>query len=206
MVESAEERSSQGSASMGDVHEVDRQVMESIVKRLEDARKRSSDGEADDRRYEAFLRQDFYTFIERSFRELNPETKFLHNWHIEKIAGELEKCRRGETTRLIINVPPRSLKSHCASIAFPAWLLGYKPAAKIIAVSYGEDLAEDNARKCRAFDDELLVPAVVPPHLAAHRQGRDFIIIDDPLKSDEALSDAGGTASSCRRDLRAQAG
>ncbi len=44
----------------------------------------------------ALLRTDLYTFIVRAFRELNPETKFLHNWHIEKIADELEKCRRGE--------------------------------------------------------------------------------------------------------------
>ena len=71
--------------------------------------------------YRAMLRSDFNAFIERSFYELNPTTPFLPNWHIEKIAAELEACRRGETKRLIINVPPRSLKSHCASIALSAW-------------------------------------------------------------------------------------
>ena len=70
--------------------------------------------------YQAITRHDFYTFIDRSFRELNPQVLFLSNWHIELIAAQLERCRRGEIRRLIINVPPRSLKSHCATVAFPA--------------------------------------------------------------------------------------
>ena len=57
--------------------------------------------------YAVVLRRNLYTFIERTFYELNPETEFKPNWHIEVIAAELEACFRGETTRLIINVPPR---------------------------------------------------------------------------------------------------
>ena len=68
--------------------------------------------------YRAILRSDFHGFIERSFYELNPTTPFLPNWHLEVIAAELEACRRGEIKRLIINVPPRSLKSLCASSPF----------------------------------------------------------------------------------------
>ena len=87
--------------------------------------------------YETLLRQDLSAFIHKSFRELHPQTKFLPNWHIDVTAAELEKCCRGETTRLIINLPPRYLKSHCASIAFPAYILGHNPAAQIICASYG---------------------------------------------------------------------
>ena len=79
--------------------------------------------------YLTILRNDFSTFIERSFYQLNPDVQFLPNWHIEVIASELERCLRGETKRLIINVPPRSLKSHCASVAFPAWVLGHEPSS-----------------------------------------------------------------------------
>ena len=46
--------------------------------------------------FNALLRSDLYTFIVRSFLELYPESEFHHNWHIEKIAEELEKCARGE--------------------------------------------------------------------------------------------------------------
>src|SRR5215475_11104170 len=98
----------------------------------------------------AIFRSSLYAFIARTFHELNPETDFNPNWHIEVIAAELEACWRGETTRLIINVPPRSLKSQAASVAFPAWLLGQKPGTQIICDSYGQDLANKHAIDCRA--------------------------------------------------------
>ena len=108
--------------------------------------------------YRALVRSDFYAFIERSFYELNPTTPFLSNWHIEVIAAELEACRRGETKRLIINVPPRSLKSHCASVAFPAWLLGHNPSAQIIVASYAQELANKLSSDCQSSSCQLLLP------------------------------------------------
>jgi predicted phage terminase large subunit-like protein len=164
--------------------------------------------------YQALLRNDFYGFIERSFYELNADTIFLHNWHIELIASELEACRRGETRRLIINVPPRSLKSHCASVAFPAYLLGHNPSAQIICASYGQDLANKLALDCRSLMGSGWYRSLFPTRLSGQRQavsefmtdakgfrlatsvggvltgrGGDFMIIDDPLKPDEAVSE-----------------
>jgi hypothetical protein len=100
--------------------------------------------------YFAILRNDFYVFLERAFYGLNPDVQFMPNWHIELIASALERCRRGETKRLIIYVPPRSLKSHCASVAFPAWLLGHNPSAQVICASYGQDLSNKLALDCRS--------------------------------------------------------
>ena len=160
------------------------------------------------------MRSDFTAFIERSFHELNPTTAFLPNWHIEVIAAELEACRRGEIKRLIINVPPRSLKSHCASVAFPAWLLGHDPSAQIICASYAQELANKLSSDCRTLFASSFYQDLFPTRLSPHRQavqefmttrqgfrlstsvggvltgrGADFIIIDDPLKPEEALSD-----------------
>src|SRR5512146_3085090 len=101
--------------------------------------------------YEAILRNDFTSFIERSFYELNPQTNLVLSPHIEVIASQLESCRLGKLRRLIINLPPRSLKSHCVSVAFPAFLLGHNPAAQIICASYGQDLADKLARDCRTL-------------------------------------------------------
>src|SRR5215469_12813585 len=101
--------------------------------------------------YRAMLRRDYYTFLCRSFLELNPSTEFARNWHIEVMAQELDLCRTGETKRLIINLPPRSLKSHCASVAFPAWILGHNPSAQIICASYAQDLADKHAIDCRGL-------------------------------------------------------
>ena len=170
--------------------------------------------------YLTALRNDLSAFIDGSFRQLNPDTEFLGNWHIEAIASELDRCLRGETKRLAICVPPRSLKSHCASVAFPAWLLGHKPSAQIICASYGQDLADKLALDCRALMNSDWYHKVFSTRLSTQRQavsefmteakgfrmatsvrgvltgrGGDFIIIDDPLKPDEAVSD---TQAQCR--------
>ena len=101
--------------------------------------------------YTAMLRRDFCSFTQRCFHELNPQGRFLANWHIEVLAAKLEACRQGKIRRLIINVPPRHLKSLCASIALPAWWLGHEPTAQIICVSYGQDLSDKLARDCRTI-------------------------------------------------------
>ena len=94
---------------------------------------------------------DFCSFLQRAFHELNPQAEFHPNWHIEHIAGKLEARRQGKIKRLIINVPPRSLKSLAGSIALPAWWLGHDPTAQIIAVSYAQDLSDKLARDCRTI-------------------------------------------------------
>jgi predicted phage terminase large subunit-like protein len=120
----------------------------------------------------------------------------------------------GRIQRLIINLPPRHLKSLLASIAFPAWCLGHDPSAQILCVSYAQDLADKLARDCRGIMASHWYRRIFPTRLAPHRQavqefittrqgyrlatstsgvltgrGADIIIIDDPLKPDETLSD-----------------
>src|SRR5215510_10277962 len=99
--------------------------------------------------YEAVLRSDLSFFAQRCFAELNPQAAFAMNWHIEVIAAKLTAVRERKIRRLIINLPPRHLKSLMASIAFPAWCLGHDPAAQILCVSYAQDLANKFARDFR---------------------------------------------------------
>ena len=164
---------------------------------------------------QAFLRRDFSLFVERSFSELNPQTEYLHNWHIEVVADALDQCRTGKLNRLIINLPPRSLKSHMASIAFPAYLLGHKPSTQIICASYAQDLADKLAGDCRSLMTSRWYRGLFPSTRLATRRpmlndyattecgfrlstsvggvltgrGADFIVIDDALKPIEALSE-----------------
>ena len=63
------------------------------------------------------------------------------------IRGFIRRLER----RLIASLPPRYLKSHLASVAFPAWCLGHDPSAQIICVSYAQDLADKLSRDCRAL-------------------------------------------------------
>ena len=81
--------------------------------------------------HDAILRTHFKSFLRRCFMTLNPGSPYLPNWHIAAIAYQLERVRRGKITRLIINLPPRHLKSLTVSVAFPAFLLGLEPWHRI---------------------------------------------------------------------------
>jgi hypothetical protein len=120
--------------------------------------------------YRAVLRLDFNAFIQRSFHELNPTTPFLPNWHLAVIAAELEACRRGVTKRLIINVPPRALKSHIGSVTFPAWLLGHDPSAQVIVTSYSQELSGKLSSDCRALCSAQFYQDLFPTRLSPTRQ------------------------------------
>src|SRR6516164_3895636 len=158
------------------------------------------------------LRHDLCAFIHRSFVELNPQTPFHSNWHIELIASKLEDVGRGRCRRLIVNIPPRHLKSHAISVAFPAWLLGHQPSKQILSVTYAQDLSETLARSSRSLMTSAFYQALFDTRLSREAvaefgtpeggyrfstsvegvltgRGADIIIIDDPLKADDALSD-----------------
>src|ERR1700678_3244663 len=89
----------------------------------------------------ALGRKDFLAFAQKCFEILYPGKAFVRNWHHEAIAYQLKRIMAGETRNLIVNVPPRSLKSFLVSIVLPAYLLGTRPAFRIICASYSNDLA-----------------------------------------------------------------
>jgi predicted phage terminase large subunit-like protein len=89
---------------------------------------------------EAVCRTDFLNFAQYYFQYLEPGSTLNVNWHHEAIAYYLELVRCGVIKRLIIVAPPRTLKSFMTSVAFPAYVLGCDPTARIIGISYGADL------------------------------------------------------------------
>src|ERR1700674_1660508 len=99
----------------------------------------------------AICRTDFARFIRKCFHSLAPGSSFLMNWHIHALAHHLEQVRLRKNQRLIIHMPPRSLKSIVSSVAFPAFMLGHDPTKRLIAVSYGADLAINHANDFRAI-------------------------------------------------------
>jgi predicted phage terminase large subunit-like protein len=164
--------------------------------------------------YDALVRGDFAAFAQRAFHELYPRSQFLMNWHIRVLAARLAAVRDGHIRRLAINLPSRHLKSLLASVAFPAWILGHEPSAEILCVSYAQDLADKWSRDCRRIVASPWYRWLFPTRLAPMRQamaefettargcriatsvggvltgrGADVIVIDDPLKPEEALSD-----------------
>ena len=80
----------------------------------------------------AILRTELAFFIRKVFATISPGETYLHNWHVDAIAHQLMRVHSGEGRRLLINQPPRSLKSICVSVAYVAWLLGHDPTRRVI--------------------------------------------------------------------------
>ena len=165
--------------------------------------------------FNAILRQDLYAFVRKVFHTLCPGKTFIPAWFITALAYQLERVRRGEIRRLIINMPPRSLKSIMASVAFPAFVLGHDPTRRIICASYSGELAHKLSNDFRAVLSSSWYQAIFPgarigPYKDSEIEieltrrgfrlatstggtltgrGGDLIIIDDPLKPIDALSD-----------------
>lgn len=161
------------------------------------------------------LRKNFPQFIEQVFATTNPGTEYLPNWHIDLVGEYLQAAQRGEIKRLLINIPPRYLKSQSVSVAWPAWLLGHDPSRRIIASSYASGLAIKHSTDCRlvvesewfnsCFPDFELAPdqnekAKFQTTQRGHRiatstggtltgEGGNFLIVDDAHKPGEVLSD-----------------
>jgi predicted phage terminase large subunit-like protein len=110
----------------------------------------------------AACRTDFVSFVRKSFEVLAPSAMFHMNWHICAIAHCLEQVRLGTIKRLIITVPPRSLKSIMSSVAFPAFVLGHDPTKRLIVVSYSADLAIKHANDFRAVVNSEEYHAIFP--------------------------------------------
>jgi len=170
--------------------------------------------------FQALLRHDFRAFVHKAFLTLSPGQTFVLDWHLSAIAYQLERVRRGEIKRLIINMPPRSLKSIMASAAFPAFVLGHDPTRRIICVSYSGDLAKKHANDFRAVLESPWSKRLFPTTRIGQKdseieieltergfrlatsvggaltgRGGEIIVIDDPLKPDDAYSEAKRSAA-----------
>ena len=154
----------------------------------------------------ALLRQDFSSFIGKVFHTINPGAKYYHNWHIDLIAAYLEEVRKGNIKRLIINIPPRTLKSVCVSVAWPAWLLGQNSALRVIVSSYSGMLSVKHSLDCKLIITSSWYRRLFPKTIISSRhnqkskfltdqngfrfassvggsvtgEGGDILIIDDP--------------------------
>lgn len=90
-------------------------------------------------------------FVRVAWHVLEPNAKYSHNWHIEAICAHLEAVTDDRITRLLINVPPGSMKSLLVSVFWPAWEWGPKGrrSLRYIATSFNDKPVTRDSRKCR---------------------------------------------------------
>lgn len=87
------------------------------------------------------LSESLVDFVRVSWTHLEPETEYVHNWHVDAICEHLEAVSRGEIKRLQVWVPPQSMKSRLVSILWPAWEWTFAPGMKYWTASYDNHLA-----------------------------------------------------------------
>ncbi|MGT2481430.1 hypothetical protein ACU4GR_27345 [Methylobacterium oryzae CBMB20] len=162
---------------------------------------------------ERLYQTDLASFTKLAFHELSLQQDLGTSRHIDIMADALQGCLDHGTARLFLNAPPRSLKSHCASVAMVVFALGNDPTRKIIVVAGTRALAAELQRRvvtlmrtqrCRALFPHLR-PTVTPgeiilPHggCILYRavgqsligRGADLIVIDDPISPHRAQDDA----------------
>ena len=163
---------------------------------------------------QALLASNLTSFTEFAFGVVRPGVTFKPNWHFEAVTHILSEVASGEVRRLIITLPPRNLKSLCASVALPAWFLGRNPSERVVVVSYSDVLARSHANDFRLVVNHPIYQASFPAmrlerdtdrEITTTKRGKriatsidgtltglggNLIIIDDPVKPGDALSEA----------------
>ena len=105
-----------------------------------------------DTELDALIHQDFATFVQMMFPQVNPGTELLWAGYLSLLCSRLQDVAHGKRKRLIITMPPRHLKSFCVSVALPAFILGHYPNQDVMCVSYGLDLAKEFGRPISGAD------------------------------------------------------
>jgi len=127
----------------------------------------------------------------------SPYVHFV-SWHLQQVAS-------GKLKRLVVTLPPRHLKTFLSSIALPAWILAHDPAAKVLIVCYGQELADKIAYEIRAILKSDWFKRLFKTRLQKNKLndlvttdgggvrsvsvdggitglGADYIVIDDPVQ------------------------
>lgn len=94
-------------------------------------------------------RKDLKTFVQTAWHIVEGGNTLSWNWHLDLLCRELMALSRGEGAKLLVNVPPGTMKSLLISVFWPAWEWTRDPSLKYFCASYGQDLATRDTMKMR---------------------------------------------------------
>jgi predicted phage terminase large subunit-like protein len=95
------------------------------------------------------------TLVRQAWPIVEPATPFVSGWHIDTICEHLEAVSAGQLPRLIINQPPRTMKSLTVNVFWPAWEWASSPWIRWLFATYAADLALRDSTKCRDLIQSL---------------------------------------------------
>ena len=155
-------------------------------------------------------------FVAYFWDVVEPEMPMSWNWHLDELCRVMESVERGELMKVIINVPPGTMKSLLISVFFRAWIWSKDPSKRFLAGSYGGHLSVRDNIKLRTIITSAKYIALFPSVVLTSDQNAkekfetskggwslatsvggvgtgehpDYAIIDDPLTEQQSRSDA----------------
>lgn len=161
-------------------------------------------------------RRSLAHFARRAWHVLEPATDLKWGWALDAICEHLEAVTRGDITRLLMNVPPGSMKSLLTGVIWPAWEWGPagKPEHRFLGTAHAQTLAIRDNLKCRRLIASEWYQARWPIGLTTDQNAKtkfendktgfreamaftsmtgsrgDRVLLDDPISADNANSEA----------------
>lgn len=161
-------------------------------------------------------RRSLATFVRQAWHVIEPAQPYIHGWHIDAVCAHLEAVTRGDITRLLINIPPGTMKSLLVSVFWPAWEWGAcgMPSTRYVAASHSQEFAIRDTLKMRRLVSSDWYQRLWPIPLTKDQNEKtkfenqktgfrqamamasltgtrgDRVIIDDPHSIEGAISDA----------------
>ena len=163
-----------------------------------------------------YCSRSLVNFVRQAWHVLEPGAQYTHGWHIDAMAEHLTAVTNGQIKRLLINVPPGTMKSMLCGVLWPAWEWGPlgNPHNRIINASHEQGLAVRDAMKMRRLITSEWFQALWPVALTSDQNQKTFfendssgfrqacavgsmtgrrgdrVIWDDPHSAESALSAA----------------
>lgn len=88
-------------------------------------------------------------FIARAWDVIEPGTEYLSNYHIGAMCEYLEAVSSGQIRRLLINIPPRYMKSITVSVMWPIWEWTSAPHRRFMFATYAQTLSDEHSYRRR---------------------------------------------------------
>ena len=165
--------------------------------------------------FNQIISSEFYWFAFHAFKHLNPGQSLSNAWHLRYLCDLVTNIEKTSQRIIIINIPPRNLKSTLISVLWPAWLLGKDPAKRIMVASYCQklsnklsldtrfimscpwyksafpklEIAQDQNEKHKFMTSQQGFRMAVSTSGMVTGEGGDILILDDPHNPREIFSD-----------------